>query len=507
MKYIIFLASFIFFAGCSKGFQALKSAPSQNGQNCKKARVQSKPASFQSVFAFSKIDHETLTSVNSDVILTVDNNCLSERGEANSNFPLTQSLKWRKKNKFMSAEDSYHFVLPVGISNPKLENLANNDECVIGVSRNIVSKIISVPNDPNYSQQKQLAAIHHADNYDFYFSPTTGIQKDAVIAIIDNGVDITHQDLADHLWVNLAEKNGVAGVDDDGNGYVDDVNGYDFASDVGNPNHKYPNDNNAGHTHGTHVAGLAAAVSNNSLGVAGVMSQHSKIMALNVFGNSDAARTDNIDSAIRYAADMGANVINMSLGGPGSAASTQQALQYAVSKGVLVVVAAGNDGGNPNMNNGVMTSTNFYTPASYGASISGMITIGASDANPNSLAQLCSFSNRSPTYVELAAPGCDTSRTSMGILSTYRGDQYGYMAGTSMASPVAAGFGATIWSYVKDHYQQTLTPAELETLLEEGSQNFSSLNAYIKNGKNIDFSTLKDKITTTFTDPNDDCTK
>jgi subtilisin family serine protease len=497
---------FVIITGCSKPFQTTSNG-SNNGLDCKVSKPNLQPP--MNVFSHSKVDAQAFreeTSIafasedlifakNSNLILTVNNECLRERssGEVNpSQYLLTKNLVAKNKHLEMSQEDSYKIYLPKALKLSQLEKIADADDCLVGVSKNVIATVSAAPNDPGYGDQTHLAVIKHPASYDYYFG-AAGITRDTVIAVIDNGVDITHEDLKDNLWINTAEKNGIAGIDDDHNGLIDDINGYDFASNTGNPNHKYPSDDNPGHTHGTHVSGLAAAVTNNSKGVAGVMSQHAKIMALNVFGNSDGAETDNIDAAIRYAADMGANVINMSLGGPGQASSTQQALQYAVSKGAIVVVAAGNDS---KVLSG--SGSNFYTPASYGASIQGMITIGATNANPSSAGALCSFSNRSPTYVELGTPGCDTSRNDMGILSTYKNNQYGYMAGTSMASPVAAGAVATVFSLVRDHYNKVLSPAEVETLMETGSRNFAGLNSYILNGKNLDLATLKDKIESTY---------
>lgn len=417
------------------------------------------------------------------VVVTVNRICLMERSDS-SGYLLTETIKLKTKNHKHSFTESHTFTLPREIDFGALEGYAEADDCVEMVAPNVVFETTALPNDPRFTSQTHLPAIGYNSSYDWFFTGPKSIKSDTIVAIIDNGVDINHQDLKDILWQNTAEKNGVVGVDDDNNGYVDDVYGYDFATDVADPNHKYPSGSNLGYSHGSHVAGLAAGATNNGVGIAGVMAKNAKIMSLNVFGNSQGAMTSNIDTAIRYAADMGAKVLNLSLGGRGATPSTESALRYAVSKGAIVVVAAGND-------SATLTSSTFYTPASYGASIEGMITVGATDANPNSVGNLCSFSNKSTTYVEVGGPGCDTSKSGMGVLSLLRNNSYGLMPGTSMASPVVAGVATVLYSLVRDGYNRVLTPTEVESLLKRGSKNFSALNSTIKDGKNVDLATLK----------------
>jgi predicted outer membrane repeat protein len=255
------------------------------------------------------------------------------------------------------------------------------------------------------------------------------------IAVIDTGIDWTHDDLAGpdiftyptqgNIWINATEWNGTDDVDDDGNGYVDDYFGYDFLNGDNNPW-----DDNG---HGTHVAGIASAITNNNLGVAGV-AWNCKIMplkALNNLGQGDAA---DIAEAIDYAANNGAWVINMSFGGTENSSAIATAIQNAYAAGVVLVAAAGNDT--------VDLDTTKYYPACY----DGVICVSATDKDDT----YTSYTNYG-SYVDVAAPGgkylysCGVVYSEQ-ILSTYPGDSLAWMYGTSMACPHVAGLAALCFS-------------------------------------------------------------
>ncbi len=427
----------------------------------------------------SKIKNSHTIKKGQRFIASVDIECL----ESSVGYgTITKNIKVRNKRKRTQSKiESHEIIAENDLALDNLELIAQEDPCVKMVSPNVITKVAAHPNDPLLSSQPHLQAIKYNDTFDFFFTGSQSINSDVTIAMIDDGIDLNHSDIKNNLWINTVELNGQPGVDDDGNGYIDDIHGYNFASSIGSPQHE------GSATHGTHVAGLMAASTNNSLGTAGVIAKNAKIMSLNIFGASEFASTANIDSAIRYAADMGAKIINMSISGKGRASSTEVALRYAVNKGATVFIAAGNEGE-------TLTSSNFFTPASYGASIAGAITIGATDARSTTVGSLCNFSNRSSTYVELGAPGCNTALNHQGLLSLIKNNEYGHMAGTSMAAPVAAGAGAAVYALLRDVYGAALTPAQLESFLKEGSRNVSSINTVISNGKNLDLLTLKTKI-------------
>ena len=206
---------------------------------------------------------------------------------------------------------------------------------------------------------------------------TTG-SSSVVVAVIDSGVDYNHSDLSANIWTNPGEIAG-NGVDDDGNGYVDDIRGWDFIDDDNDPI-----DSNA---HGTHVAGTIAAVGNNSIGVAGVC-WTTKIMVLRFLNAIGSGTTADAIRAIEYANAKGAHVINNSWGGPGFSQALKDAID---ASSAVVVCAAGNDGTDND-------STPSY-PASYTSS--NIIAVAATDQDDN----LVTFSNYGATSVDVAAPG------------------------------------------------------------------------------------------------------
>jgi subtilisin family serine protease len=235
---------------------------------------------------------------------------------------------------------------------------------------------------------------------------TTGAD-DVTIAIIDSGIDLGHPDLAPNLWTNAGEVPG-NGIDDDHNGYVDDVHGYDFVDGDGTPQ-----DLNG---HGTHVAGIVAARGGNGIGVAGV-AWHARLMPLRVLDADARGTTTAVARALHYAVDNGARIVNLSLAGPAGTPDLRDAVDYAQAHGVLVVVAAGNDGAD-------LASSPTY-PTSYPQDD----VLGVAATNESG--GLSAVSDYGPG-ADLAAPGEQ-------ILSTALGGGYEWRTGTSMAAPHVAG--------------------------------------------------------------------
>ncbi|MAV33833.1 MAG: hypothetical protein CMJ59_00105 [Planctomycetaceae bacterium] len=237
-----------------------------------------------------------------------------------------------------------------------------------------------------------------------------------IVAVIDTGVDYTHQDLAANIWVNATEAGGDAGVDDDGNGYTDDIYGYDFYNEDGDPF-----DDNG---HGTHVSGTIGAVGDNDIGITGV-TWHVQLMGLKFLSGSGSGYTSDAVRAVDYAREMGANVINASFGGGGYSTAMYDAIEAFGDAGGIFVAAAGN-AGNDN------DSDPSY-PASY--DLPNIIAVAASDNDD----ELASWSNYGTASVDIAAPG-------VSILSTLPDDDYGTASGTSMATPHVVGAAALVWA-------------------------------------------------------------
>ncbi len=275
-----------------------------------------------------------------------------------------------------------------------------------------------VPNDPLYGQQWYIPAV----KADLVWDSINGKDTTQVIAILDTGVDWLHPDLQNKIWQN-AEEIPDNGVDDDGNGKVDDVRGWDWINNDNNPT-----DDNS---HGTHVAGIAAAQQNNSIGISGV-SPGAKIMALKVFQSSGRGNTADITEGIIYATQKGATVINMSFGTYARSFTMEAALVNAYSLAVLVA-AAGNDNTyiGPELDCSRQAGLPFY-PAAFS------FVLGVQD---NATCRL-GFSNYDPDPIqsdyydllnyEIKAPGSN-------ILSTIPGGGYRAYQGTSMATPIVAG--------------------------------------------------------------------
>ncbi|MBD2517342.1 S8 family serine peptidase [Nostoc sp. FACHB-973] len=286
-----------------------------------------------------------------------------------------------------------------------------------------------------------------------------------IVAVVDSGVDYNHPDLSANIWKNSKEIAG-NGKDDDGNGYIDDVYGWNF---VGNNNNTLDSDG-----HGTHVAGTIAAVKNN-FGVTGI-AYNAKIMPVRVFddGQNGSGSDKAIANGIRYAVNNGALVINLSLGGPSPTSEILSAIQYAVSKGAIVVSAAGNE-----------SELAPGYPARYADKFG--LAVGAVNYDRT----LADFSNRAgtTTLAYVTAPGAykDDYR---GIYSTYPGNQYEYLPGTSMAAPHVAGVVALILSAKKG-----LTDAQVRQILTTTSGNgvksfIASLNINSISDSNAKLSSL-----------------
>lgn len=393
-----------------------------------------------------------------------------------------------------SQEQTHLVVLNQPATIEEIKNSANSHPCILGVSQyhQITPDEASVPsemhpirplnfNDPMLDKQAHLGMIEAQESYKIFFNPVTGIQKEMIIAIVDTGIDLNHTDLKDNLWTNEKEQNGKPNVDDDNDGFIDDIHGYNFGSKIGDPSHQTLND------HGTHVAGLAGAILSNGVGGAGVMGEKVRIMALNIFGKSWNAETADMDTAIRYAADHGAHVINVSLGGSGPSETTAAAIVYALNHGSIVVTSAGNlqqDIGD-----------HFYFPASYAPQYPGLISVAATVIGSGTI---CDFSNFSSKVVKIAAPGCDTSAPRSGLFSTLSKDQYGYKRGTSMSAPLVSGAIALAYGLIRDRSQQPVSIAQVEEIFLKVAFRNSALDTFILEGRALNLKRLAEEIDRTF---------
>ncbi len=336
-----------------------------------------------------------------------------------------------------------------------LDMLAKNSDIIYAEYEGI-NRIRYTPDDPQYPQQWHLPQIECPSAWDWI----TG-SHDVIIGIVDSGVYWTHEDLMDNIWVNEAELNsttyggntmtinwetgaisGGNGYDDDGNGEVDDCLGW---------NHYYNNNqsyqSNPGNDHGTHVAGCAAAVGDNAVGVSG-SSFTASILVSTHRGSVAGTTISNGYDGIIYCADTGADIINCSWGGPGNATTANYVVNYATDAGALVVGSAGND-----------TWSNDVHP-SYPNDCTNAMCVAATDQAD----EIAYFSNWG-TAIDVSAPGVNIKST------VIDGSGYASYQGTSMSSPIVSGLAALVMSAHPE-----LCGLELKARIEMTTDNINDIN-------------------------------
>jgi subtilisin family serine protease/subtilisin-like proprotein convertase family protein len=308
------------------------------------------------------------------------------------------------------------------------------DPNVVSVEPDYLVSVNWTPNDPAYATEQwalhntgQTGGIAGSDIHAPQAWDVTRGSPAVIVAVIDSGVDYTHPDLAPNMWVNSGEVPD-NGVDDDHDGYVDDVYGYDFVHNDGDPMDDY--------FHGTHVAGTIAAVADNGIGIAGV-APNVKIMALKFLDDYGNGFTSDAIKALNFAVVHGATISNNSWGVSDFSAAFQTAIQNAAAKGHIFVASAGNDGTN--------TDSASQYPADYDAN--NIVSVAATDPGD----YLAWFSNYGKRTVDIAAPGVDIYSTLPTHETPAMADEgvepnYGTLSGTSMAAPQVAGVLALLRS-------------------------------------------------------------
>lgn len=336
----------------------------------------------------------------------------------------------------------------------------NLNEIVERAEPNFIYRANKSPNDPKL---KDLWGMINTGQYDGSQNGIAGFDvnaekawdiqtgnKDLVVAVIDTGVDYNHPDLKENMWTNEAERTGKAGVDDDGNGYVDDIYGYDFASNRG--------DSNDDQGHGSHCAGTIGAKGDNGVGIAGVV-WDVKIMGVKFLDANGSGTLENALKAIDYATKMGAKIMSNSWGGGGFSETLKASIERSNAAGSLFVAAAGNDYSNND-------SRPMY-PASY--QIPNVISVAAI----NNKGQLANFSNYGKASVHVGAPGVN-------ITSSTNGGYYSF-SGTSMATPHVSGVAALILSNEPD-----LTNLELKQRLIATAKPIAGLKGKVSSSGMVD---------------------
>jgi len=299
--------------------------------------------------------------------------------------------------------DLYKLLIDNGTDIKQAVDVLRSEPDVVYAEPDYLARYASVPNDPSYSMQWGLekVSVEAAWNHTFGSNNVT-------IAIIDSGIALSHEDLEPNIWTNPGETPN-NGTDDDNNGFIDDISGWNFIDST--------NDVQDITGHGTMVAGIAAARSNNALGIAGVCG-NCRIMPVKVSQVSGFANYSDIASGIYYAVDKGAQIINLSLGGYADSITLKEAIDYANSRNVIVIAGAGNDN----------SSDPFY-PAAY----ADVLAVAASDAD-----DIKTVSSNFGEWVNITAPGQDILTTSL--------SGYSNVTGTSFSTPFVSGAAGLLLS-------------------------------------------------------------
>jgi len=390
---------------------------------------------------------------------------------------------------------------------PALEELTE-EKSLIWAEYDVVLKQSFIPNDPRFNQQWYHSAINTIDVWDYINNteflhtfdegaPVGQQSKEIVIAIVDSGVKWNHPDLWANIWINEAEMDdsieinmetgeviGGNGVDDDRNGKIDDVLGWSFytLTGWGVPTPVYQNNQSyqsyAGNTHGTHVAGCAGAVGNNQIGVTG-SAMKVKLLPLRCGSVTEySEHVTGASDAVRYAADLGRDkdlvmIINCSFSGPGEGQTWTDTVNYAISQGAVVVVAAGNDPWD--------IATGETGQGEWPSNVPAAITVSAFQSN-GTPTTWTSYGNN----VDITSPGQDIMNTYYGGSGLGATDSYQSISGTSMATPITSGVIAQLLSVhgqlpasqVSDRIRATGKPIPNNNLYNAGKLGGGLLDAF-----------------------------
>lgn len=374
----------------------------------------------------------------SRLLAVVDNNC-----EANQEVSRSVTQAANSQNHLRRQAASISLSREMKLS--ELSHLAEQDPCVIEISNDGVVRASVVSNDTLANRQLHLPSIRSAEANDILLA-AGALTQEVVIAVIDTGVQLNHPDLLANLW---KDAEGVSGIN------------------VVN-NNATANDDNG---HGTHCAGLAAAVTNNNAGVAGVLATKAKIMPVKALNAEGAGSIANIINGINYAIENKADVISMSLGSDIPSAALRRAILDATAAGITVFAAAGNSAAN--------IGVNAEYPAAYAKDIEGFMAVAAIDSVTKTLSD---FSNYNSNFVEIAAPG------SNGVLSTYL-NGYAFLDGTSMATPLVAGAALATVSWLKSR-GLTVKAADIEAIMKTGAETNAALAPFVQGSRSLNMLSL-----------------
>ncbi|AGH95509.1 S8 family serine peptidase [Pseudobdellovibrio exovorus] len=404
-----------------------------------------------------------------DLIVTLDNSCVVEKDFSDPILSYIDSQDIQTQRPY-----TVYTIKKEKVKNLKLFIAqALDSECLLSAEKDGLVQIKNVQ-DPQFSSQRHLSYIGASESFlDTLMSYNSGQLYPVKVAIIDTGIDTTNTDLQSQFARNSSGQII---------GHNSTESSNDFLSDSG--------------YHGTHVAGLIGATYKNGLNGSGVYGRNIKIYPVRGSNNGDTFRIADLANAIIWAADQGVDIINLSLGTPTEYSSIKNAISYGISKNIIFVVAAGNEGK-------LLGSANPQYPAMYSTQFSGLVTVSSIDASTGGLS---SFSSYSSTYVDILAPG---SNGSTGIASTipitasnsagfasrvkYEDGSTGPIQGTSMAAPLVTGVLAAGISMAKSQ-GITLTNTELKTLLKASAAKSPSYTNFSSSGNSLNLPSFYNHI-------------
>lgn len=459
-KPLCYLLLFLIFTGCNRDLDKI-SEPEKDEPSIQSSSVNN----TLRIKISQELAYKLETAVKAEDYISLDNISKVKR-----TFPVHKRFEARTR------KEGLHLWYDVTVTDKNILTKTRNEisqlEGVIVVETVPEIKRNSLPfNDPLLIQQWHYNNTGSGTNFlagsDINvfdaWSITTG-RPEVIVAVVDGGVDFNHEDLAANMWINLAELNGSQGVDDDGNGYVDDIHGYNFVT---------RNQFVRAENHGTHVAGTIAAVNNNAKGVSGIaggngLQRGVSIMTCQIFDDYDQ-RSGDVVQAIKYAADNGAVICQNSWGYTDATslpASTKAAIDY------FVAYAGIDEHGNQTgpMRGGLVTFSagNDYRDIAFPASYNKVMAVAAIAPDFKR-----SYYSNYGSWVDIAAPGGSAHYTNGRIMSTVANNAYAFMQGTSMACPHVSGVAALV---VSKFGKEGFTNDMLWEILVSSARNIDSYN-------------------------------
>jgi uncharacterized protein YkwD len=396
------------------------------------------------------------------MVAIVDHDCMDQKAPSAFSFSAEATLD-RDRIDGLPIQ-AYQFFLSSQETLQSIREKAAQDECLLSITTEKDFKIDIASSDPLTPQQYYFNTINAYTARNGFFPAETrlGVNTNVTVAVIDTGIELTHPDLIDSLWTNS-----------------DGDHGYDCLRGI-----PVPADDNG---HGTHVSGIIAAGINNGIGVEGLMGSRAKILSYKAFRADGTGSLSCILNGISFAVRNGAKVINLSLGYVGLDEAFRTYLNWAVSQGVFVATAAGNDGlamvaGDP---------ARVSIPGAYAKDIFGVMNVGSIDAQ--TLAK-SSFSNYSNTLVEMSAPG---SNMANGIMSTWLNASYTFKHGTSMSAPMVSAAAALAVGFTRSR-GFVISPAHIENLISQTAYVQNGLLSYFKGGKILNLGGLYNVLNTNY---------